>query len=99
MTPSEYRYEIESAHYEITKNGFFLLTSDQFQLFADMARHSGSGSLVIDNWKIFLGGNGEKSPESYFEWWNEYRPDKIDMVHPEKKKSPFDDAKRKVGLW
>lgn len=105
MTESQYRYEIEAAHYEITKDGSFLLSDDQFKLFADMARHSKSGSLVLDNWKIFLGGDGEKSPESYFEWWNKYKPwenedsEKAVVWNPDKKKSPFDAVKKKVGMW
>jgi len=92
MKPSEYRYQIESAHYEVTQKGDWLMNDSQFKLFADMARDCKSGELVLDNWKIFLGSDGG-SPEDYFEWWNEYRPDKIDY-EPEKKKSPFDGVKK-----
>lgn len=105
MTQSEYRYEIEKAHYEITSNGSFLLTDSQFKLFADMARHSKTGSLVLDNWKIFLGSENNGTPEDYFEWWNKYKPWEIDdsekavKWNPEKKKSPFDAVKKRVEMF
>ncbi len=103
MTPSEYRYHIEKTYVEIFEERSFLLTDDQFQLFSDMAKHCGKGSLVLDNWKIFLDGGGE-SPEDYFEWWNKYKPyeseetEKAVKWNPDKK-SPFDEVKRKVKIF
>lgn len=99
MKSSEYRYQIESIHYEVTQDPAWLLSESDFKLFVDLAMHCKSGNLVLENWKIFLSGEGLKSPESYFEWWEVNRPDNIEMKQPEKKKSPFDEVKRKVGMW
>ena len=98
MKSSEYRYKIESIHFDCTDDPHWLLSDSDFKLFDDMALHCKAGNLVLENWKIFLDGRGEKSPESYFEWWGVNRPDKIDMVHPEKKKSPFDEVKKVVRI-
>lgn len=105
MTPSEYRYHIESIYAEVMKVNNWLMTDSDFKLFADMARLSGSGNLVLKNWKIYLSGNDEKTPEEYFDWFEYNRPDvektedeKQDIIEEKKKKSPFDDVKRKVRM-
>ena len=98
MKSSEYRYNIERIYFESTNINNWLLTDDDFKLFVDLAMSCKAGNLVLENWKIFLDGNGEKTTVEFFEWWSEYRPDKIEMVQPEKKKSPFDEVKKRVGM-
>jgi hypothetical protein len=112
MTSSEYRYHIEKIHYECIGDPSFLLSDEQFQQFVLMAKSATSGNLVLENWKIYLGGGGNY--EDFYEWWCEYRPDKLeidkqeDIVRAgvidgkdsgkEKKKSPFDAVKKRVRI-
>lgn len=100
MTPSEYRYQIEKVYAECMNVNDWLLSNDQFQQFVLMAKEY-SGSLVLDNWKIFLNGGG--ASESFFDWWMEFRPDKLESGEIEKtvverKKSPFDAVKNRVRI-
>ena len=101
MTPSEYRYKIELIHHEETGIKDFLLSEELFTLFIEMAKTAKTGNLVLENWKIFIGGGG--SVNDFFDWWMENRPDKMDSDIEventiEKKKSPFDDVKKKVRM-
>lgn len=93
MKASEYRYQIELIHHEITNDPEWLLTDNDFKLFVDLAMSGKSGNLVLENWRIFLSGIGCKTPIAYFEWWEINRPDNIELAKPEKKKSPFDEVR------
>lgn len=104
MNPSDYRYQIESIYADCLNVNDWLLTDDQFQQFVLMGKKY-KGGLVLDNWKIFLSGGG--IVDDFYEWWMEYRPDRLEgdsgsgensEKGEEKKKSPFDAVKKKVRM-
>lgn len=98
MTPSEYRYHIEKIYSEVSGKMDWLISDDQFNDFVLMAKTAGSGNLVLENWEIYLNGDGIS--DDFYEWWSEYRPDKLDgpiaPVIEEKKKSPFDAVRKEL---
>lgn len=100
MTPSEYRYQIEKIYSESLSIFDWLISNDQFKDFVLMAKTAGTGSLVLDNWKIYLDGGGDS--DDFYDWWSENRPDKMDSQElakvEEVKKSPFAAVKKKVRM-
>lgn len=111
MTSSEYRYHIEKIYAEVIGVNDWLIKDDQFQEFVTVAKTAGTGNLVLENWKIYLSGGG--ASDDFYDWWCEYRPDKLEIEKVEvmesagisgsvegekKKKSPFDSVKKIVGM-
>ena len=63
MTPHDYRKLIIKE----TKLDSFRLSDDDFNLFCDIARHWGSGKLVIEQWIKFL-DTGNESVKDFIDW-------------------------------
>ncbi len=108
MKAAEYRYLIERTYSEVLDVNDWLLSDNQFLQFVSMAKTAGSGKLVLENWKIYLNGGGD--PADFFDWWDQYRPDKLegdsDKIQDKEevtkkvdgKSSPFDAVKKNVGM-
>jgi hypothetical protein len=87
---------------EIEKIYGWEINDKMYQGFCDIARHCGSGKLVLDNYSLFLRSEKKKSPYSFFEWWETYRPDveKVDsQKHDEIVKSKKQQANDGTGLF
>jgi hypothetical protein len=66
MKKSDYKAEIEKIYkWEITDR--------MLDVFIDLAKETGSGKTVLDEWRLFQSKNPGKSPDCFREWFLDKR--------------------------
>lgn len=69
MTPKAYRKIIIDKYLEMTKESHWEISDENFNMFADIAKFTGSGKTVLDNWELYLKRNKERSVKGFTEWY------------------------------